>query len=54
VLRGSGTVEHGTIRATGFVVPRSGTGELCGLRGAGGSAGDFGKGSEGVLDYWFE
>ena len=42
------------IHATWFVVPRSGTGELAGLRGEGGLEGDFGKGSDGTLDYWFE
>jgi Protein of unknown function (DUF3224) len=36
------------------VVPGSGTGDLSGLRGEGGFEGDFGKGSEGTLDYWFE
>jgi len=54
VLQGSETVENGKIRATWSVVPRSGTGELRGLRGEGGFEGDFGKGSVGVLDYWFE
>lgn len=37
-----------------FVVPASGTGELSGLRGEGGFEGDFGKGSDGWLDYWFD
>jgi hypothetical protein len=54
VLQGSETVENGTIKATWFVVPGSGTGDLSGLRGKGGFAGDFGKGSVGTLDYWFE
>lgn len=54
VLQGTETVEHGKIRATWFVVPRSGTGELSGLRGKGGFEGEFGKGSNGTLDYWFE
>lgn len=54
VLQGSETVENGKIKATWFVVPGSGTGELSGLRGEGGFRGDFGKGSEGTLDYWFE
>ena len=30
------------------------TGDLSGLRGEGGFEGDFGKGSDGTLDYWFE
>lgn len=54
VLQGSETVEKGKIKATWFVVPGSGTGELSGLRGEGGFEGDFGKGSDRTLDYWFE
>jgi Protein of unknown function (DUF3224) len=54
VLQGSEIVEHGKIKATWFVVPGSGTGDLSGLRGEGGFEGGFGKGSDGWLDYWFE
>ena len=54
VLQGSETVAHGKIKATWFVVPDSGTGDLAGLRGEGGFEGEFGKGSDGWLDYWFE
>jgi len=54
VLQGSEIVEHGKIKATWFVVPGSGTGDLSGLRGEGGFEGRFGKGSDGTLDYWFE
>jgi hypothetical protein len=54
VLQGAETVENGKIKASWFVVPGSGTGELSGLRGEGGFEGEFGKGSEGTLDYWFE
>ena len=54
VLQGSEMVEDGRIEATWFVVPGSATGDLSGLRGEGGFEGDFGKGSEGTLDYWFE
>jgi hypothetical protein len=54
VLQGSEIVENGKIKATWFVVPGSGTGDLSGLRGEGGFEGSFGKGSEGWLDYWFE
>ena len=54
VLQGSETVANGKIKATWFVVPGSGTGELAGLRGEGGFEGDFGKGSTGTLDYWFD
>ncbi len=54
VLQGQETVESGRIKATWFVVPGSGTGELSGLRGEGGFEGEFGKGSQGTLEYWFE
>jgi len=54
VLQGSETVQNGKIKATWFVVPGSGTGDLSGLRGEGGFAGDFGKGSDATLNYWFE
>ncbi len=54
VLQGEEIVEKGKIRATWHVVPGSGTGELSGLRGEGGFEGDFGKGSHGTLNYWFE
>lgn len=54
VLQGTETVENGKINASWFVVPGSGTGNLSGLRGEGGFQGDFGKGSNGWLDYWFE
>lgn len=54
VLQGSEIVENGKIKATWFVVPGSGTGDLSGLRGEGGFEGSFGKGSDGWLDYWFE
>jgi Protein of unknown function (DUF3224) len=54
VLQGQEIVENGKITATWFVVAGSGTGDLAGLRGEGGFAGDFGKGSIGTLDYWFE
>jgi hypothetical protein len=54
VLQGSEIVENGKIKARWFVIPGSGTGELSGLRGEGGFEGQFGKGSDGTLDYWFE
>jgi Protein of unknown function (DUF3224) len=54
VLQGSELVENGMIKATWFVVPGSGTGDLSGLRGEGGFEGGFGQGSNGTLDYWFE
>jgi len=54
VLQGSEIIEKGKIKATWFVVPGSGTDDLCGLRGEGAFEGHFGKGSDGTLDYWFE
>ena len=54
VLQGSEIIEGGKIKATWFVVPKSGTGDLIGLRGDGGFEGEFGKQSDGALDYWFE
>lgn len=54
VLQGQEIVENGKIKATWFVVPGSGTGDLSGLRGEGGFEGEFGKGSDGTLDYWLE
>lgn len=54
VLQGQEIVENGKIKATWFVVPGSGTVDLSGLRGEGGFQGEFGKGSDGTLDYWFE
>lgn len=54
VLQGQEVVEQGKIKARWFVVPGSGTGDLAGLRGEGGFEGEFGKGSDGTLDYWFE
>jgi hypothetical protein len=54
VLQGHETVENGKVTAKWFVVPGSGTGDLSGLRGDGGFAGEFGKGSDATLDYWFE
>jgi hypothetical protein len=54
VLQGQEVVNNGKIKAKWFVVPGSGTGDLSGLRGEGGFEGEFGKVSEGTLDYWFE
>jgi hypothetical protein len=44
VLQGSEIIENGKIKATWFVVPGSGTGDLSRLRGEGGFEGHFGKG----------
>jgi hypothetical protein len=54
LMLGQEIVKDGQIKATWFVVSGSGTGDLAGLRGEGGFEGEFGKGSHGTLDYWFE
>jgi hypothetical protein len=54
VLQGQEIVENGKIKTTWFVVPGSGTGGLSGPRGEGGFEDEFGKRSDGTLDYWFE
>jgi hypothetical protein len=54
VLQGSEIVKNGKIKATWFVVPGSGTGDLSGLCGEGGFEGRFGEASVGMLEYWFE
>ena len=54
VLQGAEIVENGKIKARWVVVPGSGTNEVAGLRGEGGFEGEFGKVSNGTLDYWFE
>jgi hypothetical protein len=53
-LQGSEIVENCKIKATWFVVPGSGTGDLSGLRAEGGFEGHFGKGPDGTFYYWFE
>lgn len=53
VLQGCETIESGRIKGTWFVVPGSGNGDLSGLCGKGGFEGEFGKGSDATLDYWF-
>lgn len=54
ILQGSEKISNGKIEATWFVVPGSATDQLTGLHGEGGFSGEFGKGSTGFLDYWFE
>jgi hypothetical protein len=54
VLQDSGMVEGETVSGTWFVVPRSGTGELTGLRGEGGFTARLGEDADIHLDYWFE
>ncbi len=54
VLQVSGTFEGGMSKATWFVVPGSGTGELRGLRGEGGFPPHHGRTVPITLDYDFE
>jgi hypothetical protein len=54
VLQGEGRICGEAVEASWFVVPGTGVGELCGLRGEGGFTGRFGQGSAAWLDYWFE
>ena len=49
ILRNTGLLKDGQVTSEWLVIPRSGTGELSGLRGTGG------VGARGYcLDYWFE
>lgn len=55
VLQASGTYENGTATTSWTVVPGSGTGELAGLRGAGGYVARHGESDVRYrLDYHFE
>ncbi len=54
VLQHSGTFEGGTAKAKWFVVPGSGTGELCGLRGEGGFASAHAEEYPLTFEYDFE
>jgi Protein of unknown function (DUF3224) len=54
LLQDAGTVEGNIVSGDWFVVPRSGTGGLTGLRGEGGFRANLGEGAEVHLDYWFE
>ena len=54
VLQHSGTFEGGTVQATWFVVPGSGTGDLSGLQGEGGFVAKHGQQHVSfTLDYVF-
>ena len=54
LLQDAGTVEGKVVSGNWFVVPKSGTGELNGLRGEGGFRANLGESAEVHLDYWFE
>jgi len=50
----AGTVADNIVSGDWFVIPRSGTGQLAGLRGEGGFRANLGEGAQVYLDYWFE
>jgi hypothetical protein len=54
LLQDAGTVAGNVVSGEWFVVPRSGTGGLSGLRGTGGFRANLGEGAQVHLDYWFE
>jgi hypothetical protein len=54
LLQDAGTVEGDVVKGDWFVVPRSGTDELAGLRGEGGFEAQLGQQASITLDYWFE
>jgi hypothetical protein len=54
LLQDAGTVAGNVVSGEWFVVPRSGTGGLTGLRGTGGFRANLGEGAQVHLDYWFE
>ena len=54
LLQDAGTVAGNIVSGDWFVIPRSGTGQLAGLRGEGGFRANLGEGAQVHLDYWFE
>lgn len=54
LLQETGRIEGNKVSGEWFVVPGSGTGDLVGLRGAGGFLADLGQGATTHLDYCFE
>ena len=54
LLQDAGTVAGNIVSGDWFVIPRSGTGQLAGLRGEGGFRANLGEGAQVYLDYWFE
>ena len=54
LLQDAGTVADNIVSGDWFVIPRSGTGQLAGLRGEGGFRANLGEGAQVHLDYWFE
>jgi len=54
LLQDAGTVAGNIVSGDWFVIPRSGTGQLAGLRGEGGFRASLGEGAQVHLDYWFD
>ena len=54
LLQDAGTVAGNIVSGDWFVIPRSGTGQLAGLRGEGGFRANLGEGAQVHLEYWFE
>ena len=54
LLQEAGTVQDNVVSGDWFVIPGSGTGQLAGLRGAGGFRAGLGEGARVYLAYWFE
>jgi len=54
LLQDAGTVAGNIVSGDWFVIPRSGTGQLAGLRGEGGFRANLREGAQVHLDYWFE
>jgi len=54
LLQDAGTVAGNIVSGDWFVIPRSGTGQLAGLRGEGRFRANLGAGAQVHLDYWFE
>ena len=54
LLQDAGTFEGSTVEGSWFVIPRSGTGELAGLRGEGSFGAELGQQAHWTLDFWFE
>jgi hypothetical protein len=54
LLQDAGTVHGSIVSGDWFVIPGSGTGQLAGLRGAGGFRANLGESAQVHLDYWFE
>jgi hypothetical protein len=54
LLQDSGTLEGNQVSGNWFVVPRSASGQLAGLRGEGGFEARLGRNATWTLAYWFE